>query len=58
MARVRADGNVKAARGLADGVRTAECYRDVLGFNIASYWGTPPVFTFVRRDKVELFFNR
>jgi catechol 2,3-dioxygenase-like lactoylglutathione lyase family enzyme len=39
-------------------MRTAEYYRDVLGFEIAGYWGTPPVFTIVRRDKVELFFNR
>ena len=50
-----------------DLVRTAEYYRDVLGFKIAGYWDgeqvslvpdTPPVFAIVRRDKVELFFNR
>jgi PhnB protein len=41
-----------------DVVRTAEYYRDVLGFQIAGYWGTPPVFAIVRRDEVELFFNR
>src|SRR5919106_1973918 len=41
-----------------DVVRTAEYYRDVLGFQIAGYWGTPPVFVIVRRDQVELFFNR
>jgi catechol 2,3-dioxygenase-like lactoylglutathione lyase family enzyme len=50
-----------------DVVRTAEYYRDVLGFEIAGYWdgeqatptpGAPPVFAIVRRDDVELFFNR
>ena len=41
-----------------DVVRTAEYYRDVLGFQIAGYWGTPPVFAIVWRDKIELFFNR
>jgi len=41
-----------------DVVRTAEYYRDVLGFQIAGYWATPPVFAIVWRDKVELFFNR
>jgi catechol 2,3-dioxygenase-like lactoylglutathione lyase family enzyme len=41
-----------------DVVQTAEYYRDVLGFNIAGYWGEPPVFAIVGRDKVELFFNR
>lgn|SRR5574341_1929810 len=41
-----------------DVVRTAEYYRDVLGFHIAGYWGEPPVFAIVWRDKVELFFNR
>lgn len=41
-----------------DVVRTAEYYRDVLGFQIAGYWGTPPVFVIVQRDNVEVFFNR
>jgi len=40
-----------------DVVRTAEYYRDVLGFQIDGYWQTPPVFAIVWRDKVELFFN-
>ena len=43
---------------VADPVRTAEYYRDVLGFQIAGYWGEPPVFAIVNRDKVELYFNR
>jgi len=42
---------------VADVVRTAEYYRDVLGFQIAGYWGDPPVFAIVGRDAVELFFN-
>lgn len=50
-----------------DLVRTAEYYRDVLGFQIAGYWdgekttsapATPPHFAVVWRDDVEIFFNR
>ena len=50
-----------------DVVRTAEYYRDILGFQIASYWDgqqrtltpeVPPVFGIVHRDCVEVFFNR
>src|SRR5437660_12046127 len=50
-----------------DLVRTAEYYRDVLGFQIAGYWDgervslvphTTPVFATVWRDQVQLFFNR
>jgi hypothetical protein len=50
-----------------DLVRTAEYYRDVLGFQLAGYWdgekasptaATPPVFAIVRRDQVQVFFNR
>jgi catechol 2,3-dioxygenase-like lactoylglutathione lyase family enzyme len=33
-------------------VRTAEYYRDVLGFAIGSYFGSPPVFTMVSRGPV------
>ena len=52
---------------VADLVQTAEYYRDVLGFQIAGYWGgervslvrdPPPVFAIVRRDQVQVFFNR
>ena len=50
-----------------DLVRTAEYYRDVLGFQIAGYWDgesvshvpdAPPVFAIVWRDQIQLFFNR
>jgi GNAT superfamily N-acetyltransferase/catechol 2,3-dioxygenase-like lactoylglutathione lyase family enzyme len=50
-----------------DLVRTAEYYRDVLGFEIAGYWDgerasmsptVPPVFAIVRRDQIQVFFNR
>ena len=50
-----------------DLVRTAEYYRDVLGFQIAGYWDgervnvvpeSPPVFAIVWRDQVQVFFNR
>jgi hypothetical protein len=39
-------------------VSTAEYYRDVLGFQIAGYYGTPPAFAIVWRDDVQLFFNQ
>jgi len=50
-----------------DVVRTAEYYRDILGFQIAGYWDgervsfvsdNPPVFAIVCRDQVQVFFNR
>jgi catechol 2,3-dioxygenase-like lactoylglutathione lyase family enzyme len=50
-----------------DLVRTAEYYRDVLGFQIAGYWDgervslvpdTSPVFAIVWRNQVQVFFNR
>ena len=50
-----------------DVVRTAEYYRDVLGFEIAGYWdgervslvpNTSSLFAIVRRDQVQVFFNR
>jgi len=49
-----------------DLVQTAEYYRDVLGFQIASYWDgerarskpeSPPLFAILRRDQVQIFFN-
>ena len=49
-----------------DLVRTAEYYRDVLGFQIAGYWDgervslgadPPPVFAIVWRDQVQVFFG-
>jgi len=52
---------------LPDLVRTAEYYRDVLGFQIAGYWDgervsfatdPPPVFAIVWRDQVQVFFSR
>jgi hypothetical protein len=52
---------------VSDLVRTAEHYRDLLGFQIAGYWdgesvslvpNTPPVFAIVWRDEIQVFFNR
>lgn len=52
---------------VADVQRTAEYYRDVLGFAIASYWDgerrtlnptAPPLFGIVDRDDVQIFFYR
>ncbi len=49
-----------------DLVRTAEYYRDVLGFQITGYWDgervsldptAPPVFAIVRRGQVQIFFS-
>jgi catechol 2,3-dioxygenase-like lactoylglutathione lyase family enzyme len=50
-----------------DLIKTAEYYRDVLGFQIAGYWDgervslatdSPPLFAIVCRDQVQVFFNR
>jgi len=50
-----------------DVARTAEYYRDVLGFRISGYWNgeavtqetsPPPVFGIVQRDRIQVFFNR
>jgi catechol 2,3-dioxygenase-like lactoylglutathione lyase family enzyme len=52
---------------VADVVRTAEYYRDVLGFQVASYWDgkqanlatdPPPYFAIVWRDDVQVFLGR
>jgi uncharacterized glyoxalase superfamily protein PhnB len=40
-----------------DVVKSAEYYRDVLGFSFHRYWGKPPCFVIVQRDGVELFFS-
>ncbi len=53
--------------GVQDVQRTAEYYRDVLGFRVRSYWDgerrtaeplNTPVFAIVDRDQVEFFFYR
>jgi hypothetical protein len=41
-----------------DVVRTAEYYRDILGFNIISYFADPPVYAMVERDGLEIHFGR
>ena len=41
-----------------DVVKTAEYYRDVLGFELLGYFADPPVFAMVRRDGVELHFGK
>ena len=41
-----------------DVVKTAEYYRDVLGFKIGEYAGEPPVFTHVSRDYVVIQLGR
>jgi hypothetical protein len=37
-----------------DVVHAAEYYRDRLGFRILNYYGDPPCFVFVRRDRVDI----
>jgi uncharacterized glyoxalase superfamily protein PhnB len=39
---------------VADVVRAAGYYRDKLGFGFDRYWGEPPCFVMVRRDRVQL----
>ena len=41
-----------------DVVKTAEFYRDELGFTIVGYFADPPVFAMVRRDDVEIHFGK
>ena len=41
-----------------DVVRTAEWYRDNLGFQILGYFLDPPVYSIVRRGNVEIHFGK
>lgn len=41
-----------------DVVKTAEFYRDQLGFTILGYFSDPPVFAMVARDGVEMHFGK
>lgn len=41
-----------------DVVKTAEYYRDTLGFSVLSYFAEPPVYAIVQRDGVEIHFGR
>lgn len=41
-----------------DVVKTAEYYRDILGFTILGYFLDPPVFAMVERDGVEIHFGK
>lgn len=41
-----------------DVVRTADYYRDVLGFDLLGYFLNPPVFAIVRRGGVEMHFGK
>lgn len=44
---------------VADVVKTAEYYRDTLGFKILGYfWEDPPVFAMVGRDGAEFHFGK
>ena len=41
-----------------DVVKTAEYYRDELGFTILGYFKDPPVYAMVARDEVEIHFGK
>ena len=41
-----------------DVVKTAEYYRDKLGFDILGYFADPPVYAMVRRDTAEIHFGK
>src|SRR5262245_35552018 len=41
-----------------DVVRTAEYYRDTLGFEILSYFLDPPVYAMCRRGQIEIHFGK
>ncbi|KQC02308.1 glyoxalase/bleomycin resistance/extradiol dioxygenase family protein [Pedobacter sp. Hv1] len=41
-----------------DVVKTANYYRDVLGFNILGYFMDPPVYAMVERDGFQLHFGK
>ena len=41
-----------------DVVKTAEYYRDELGFTILGYFKDPPVYAMVARDDVEIHFGK
>lgn len=43
---------------VADVVKTAEYYRDQLGFEILGYFKDPPVYAMVARDEVEIHFGK
>jgi catechol 2,3-dioxygenase-like lactoylglutathione lyase family enzyme len=43
---------------VSDVVKTAEWYRDKLGFTVLGYFGDPPVYAIVERDDVEIHFGR
>ena len=57
-------GSLSTFTGLApqfvvpDVVKTAEFYRDKLGFEILGYFLEPPVFGMVRRDNAEIHFGK
>jgi catechol 2,3-dioxygenase-like lactoylglutathione lyase family enzyme len=43
---------------VTDVVKTAEFYRDKLGFKILGYFLDPPVYAMLERDNVELHFGK
>jgi len=40
-----------------DIVKSAEWYRDVLGFKFERFWGEPPCFVMLRRGEIEIFMS-
>jgi len=58
MARTSEFHSVAPTFVVLDVVRTAEYYRDVLGFEVCGYFLDPPVFAIVRRGGVELHLGK
>ena len=50
--------NVAPQFVVPDVVRTAQYYRDQLGFTVLSYFGEPAVYAMVARDNVEIHFGK
>jgi len=58
MARTSDLRSIAPTFAVPDVVRTAEYYRDVLGFELMGYFLDPPVFAIVRRGGVEIHFGK
>jgi uncharacterized glyoxalase superfamily protein PhnB len=43
---------------VADVYKTAEFYRDTLGFSFEQFWGNPPDFVIVSRDDIQIMFRQ
>jgi hypothetical protein len=49
--------NVSPQFAVDDVVKSAEYYRDFLGFEILGYWWEPPVYAIIKRGSVQIHFG-